>query len=228
MSKLFKENKNLGPCEAKNWLSLLQKPGQRPYTQNHQENDGNHEPPVQEITLPPPLQDTTPPPPLQEMTPPPPLQARKTRSGRAYVAQPAVKMHPSILKVTRDPKIPFLTCLKGMSKFQLWANSRAAKDHNKLTGTPVHQHIFNDLNYLTFNTKPVLFEASAKHTASRVKFNPCVSSLTFSYVDPKLHIIENSNCSNPSLEKKINALFIDFRFVSLDFSLREILIHGDI
>jgi hypothetical protein len=155
------------------------------------------------------------------------LQARKTRSGRSYSAQLSVKKHPSILKVTRDPMIPFLTCIEGMTKYQLWANIRAAKDHNKLVGTPLKQHVFNDLDYLTFNAKPILFKASSKHTASRVRFNPSISTLKFSYVDPTLHKIEKFTCSNPHLEKKIDALFIDFKFLALDFFLREISIHSD-
>ena len=105
MSRLFKENKNLGLSETKKWLSLLQKPSQQPNTQkshfdispatNHQENDRDISPDDGNLE-----------PPLQAMTSPPPLQARKTRSGRSYLAQPAITKYPSILKKKKNSQDP--------------------------------------------------------------------------------------------------------------------------
>ena len=112
---------------------------------HHQENYTNMSPDTgdQEISL------------DQDSDIDPPLEARKTRSGCSYFTQPSVTKHPSILKIIRTPKIPFLKCLEGISKYQLWANMRAVKDHNKLTGKSLKDHIFNELDYLTFDPKPV-------------------------------------------------------------------------
>ena len=109
-----------------------------------------------------------------------------------------------------------------MTKYQLWANIRAAKDHNKLMGEPLKQHIFNELDYLTFNPKPIQFKTSFKNTEPRVTFNPSISTLKFSNVDSTLHNIEELKCSYPQLEQQIDALFINFNFLDLDFSLQEI------
>ena len=98
----------------------MQKSGQNSH---HQENYTNMSPDTgdQEISL------------DQDSDIDPPLEARKTRSCRSYFTQPGVSQRLSIKKIIKTPEIPFLKCLEGISKYQLWANMRAAKDHNKLT-----------------------------------------------------------------------------------------------
>ena len=109
-----------------------------------------------------------------------------------------------------------------MSKYQLWANVRVAKDHNKLIGKPLKEHIFNELDYLTFDPRPVQFKTLFKKTETRVNFNSSISKLKFSYEDPTLDEIEKLDCSYPQLEQKIDAMYINFNFLDLDFSIREI------